>query len=153
MDIPSVCYSPIDIANYFLTYTDEEAGEFFSNLKLQKLVYYAQGFSLALNDAPLFQDSIEAWAHGPVIPGLYHHFKNYGAAAIEFSKDFDVNKIDEKTRELLNEVYKVYGQFSAWKLRNLSHEDLPYIEAYASPSKIITTESMRSYFKTQLKDA
>jgi len=49
-----------EVAKYFLSLTDEEAGDFFSNLKLQKLVYYAQGFHLALFDRPLFADNIEA---------------------------------------------------------------------------------------------
>jgi uncharacterized phage-associated protein len=50
-----------------------------SNLKLQKLMYYAQGFSLVLFNKPLFPERIEAWIHGPVIPAVYHKYKGYGA--------------------------------------------------------------------------
>ncbi|OQY42717.1 MAG: hypothetical protein B6240_13665 [Desulfobacteraceae bacterium 4572_87] len=53
---------------------DEEAGDLISNLKLQKLVYYAQGFYLALYDEPLFNEPIEAWTHGPVIRELYRSY-------------------------------------------------------------------------------
>lgn len=55
-----------DVADYFLTQSnetqsnDENSGDFLSNLKLQKLVYYAQGFSLALLNRPLFNEEIEA---------------------------------------------------------------------------------------------
>ena len=63
------CY---DIAKYFLAQADEEIGDLISNLKLQKLVYYAQGFYLALHDEALFPEDIEAWTHGPVVPVLYH---------------------------------------------------------------------------------
>ncbi|HSX79064.1 MAG TPA: type II toxin-antitoxin system antitoxin SocA domain-containing protein, partial [Candidatus Saccharimonadia bacterium] len=59
------CY---DVAQYFLAKADEDAGDLMSNLKLQKLVYYAQGFALALLDKPLFPQCIEAWIHGPVVP-------------------------------------------------------------------------------------
>ncbi len=64
-----------DVAEYFLSLADEEAGDFLSNLKLQKLVYYAQGFHLALFNRPLFMAAIHAWQHGPVVPELYHAYK------------------------------------------------------------------------------
>ena len=57
-----------DAADYFLSKIDEDAGDVITNLKLQKLVYYAQGFSLALCGRPLFAERIEAWQHGPVCP-------------------------------------------------------------------------------------
>ena len=53
-----------EIAKYFVSLVDEEAGDSISNLKLQKLLYYAQGFSLAFFDRPLFSESIKAWASG-----------------------------------------------------------------------------------------
>ena len=55
-----------DVAKYFLALTDEDAGDLISNLKLQKLVYYAQGFHLALFDTPMFGEPIEAWTHVPL---------------------------------------------------------------------------------------
>ncbi len=71
------CY---DVAQYFLAKADEDAGDLMSNLKLQKLMYYAQGFSLALCNKPLFPERIEAWIHGPVISALYHEYKGLEAA-------------------------------------------------------------------------
>lgn len=53
------CY---DIADYFLSLCDDDNGDLISNLKIQKLVYYAQGFSLAINDKPLFEEKIQAWS-------------------------------------------------------------------------------------------
>jgi uncharacterized phage-associated protein len=65
--------SCVEIAKYFLVQVEEELGDSISNLKLQKLVYYAQGFNLALFDGnPLFDEEIQAWTHGPVVPALYH---------------------------------------------------------------------------------
>lgn len=102
------CY---DIAKYFLCLVDEEAGDLISNLKLQKLVYYAQGFHLAIYNIPLFHEPIEAWTHGPVIPDLYHEYKQYGLGAIPQPDNVDFSKYDETTKKLLDEVYSVFGQF------------------------------------------
>lgn len=138
-----------DVAKYFLSLTDTEAGDLLSNLKLQKLCYYAQGFSLALNDRPLFGDSVHAWTHGPVIPSLYREYKVHGAGAIPAPEDFDSNVLDDQTRELLNEVFEVYGQYSAWKLRNMTHDEAPWVEAFQrGPGSQISEASLRAFFST-----
>lgn len=141
-----------DVAKYFLSLTDEEAGDFLSNLKLQKLVYYAQGFHLALFDRPLFADRIEAWTHGPVIPALYRAYKDYGAGAVPRAEDFDPETLDEAICKLLDEVYEVYGQYSAWRLRDMTHEEAPWVQAYGQGAfgAEIEQRAMRDYFRTQL---
>ena len=143
-----------NVANYFLKRQDEEAGDLMSNMKLQKLVYYAQGFYLAMTGEPLFNETIEAWEHGPVCVPLYHHYKEYGANPIPIPYDVDAYEVfTEKEREVLNEVYKHYGQFSAWKLRNLTHEDTPWIKSYHNGNAEITKSDMCCYFKTLLVDS
>lgn len=142
----------IDVANYFLSMQDEDAGDAISNLKLQKLVYYAQGFSLALYHKPLFEEEIKAWEHGPVISELYRKFKDYKAGPIPMPKNFDPNSFNRKEKELLDDINEVYGQYSAWKLRNMTHNDKPWKEAYESPHKSISTESLRNYFSNFLVD-
>ena len=67
--------SAVDVARYFLAQSDDDAGDIISNLKLQKLLYYAQGVTLALTGKPLFSDPIEAWQHGPVVPSVYRLYK------------------------------------------------------------------------------
>jgi uncharacterized phage-associated protein len=139
-----------DVAKYLLCLVDEEAGDLISNLKLQKLVYYAQGFYLAMYDIPLFLESIEAWTHGPVVPDLYHEYKQYGSGPIPQPDNIDLSKYDDNTRKLMDEVYSVFGQFSAWKLRNMTHEEPPWKDASDTAGEI-THEAMREYFKTQLQ--
>ena len=134
-----------EVAKYLLSKTDEEAGDVISNLELQKLVYYVQGFSLALNNRPMFEDNICAWQHGPVVPGLYNEYKSYGALGIPKPKDFDCSSIPQEDRELMDEVYDVYGQFSAWKLRNMTHEEAPWKNTPING--IISKESMKNFFK------
>ena len=140
-----------DVAEYFLSLQDEDAGDLISNLKLQKLVYYAQGCHLALYDEPLFEDRIEAWVHGPVVPSLYREYKTYGAAPIPNPGDTDFSKFDDEEREFLDEVYHVYGQFSAWKLKNMTHEDGPWRVA-SENQEAISNRSMKAYFKAQMKN-
>lgn len=140
-----------DIADYFITRVDEETDELISNLKLQKLVYYAQGFHLAMYDRPLFREPIRAWFHGPVVPELYHKYKQYGANGIPRPEDgIDLSKYEKHVCELLDEVHEVYGQFSAWKLRDLTHAEPPWKDTPLDNE--ISHESMRTYFKTQLVD-
>lgn len=138
-----------DVAKYFLSLTNEEEGDLISNLKLQKLVYYAQGSHLAIYDKPLFEEEIHAWAHGPVVPELYHEYKVHGQGSIPYPEEFDFSVLEEDTREFLNDVYDTFGQFSAWKLRNMTHEEPPWRDAYES-KVVITHKSLQEYFKTQI---
>ncbi|MEJ2653511.1 MAG: DUF4065 domain-containing protein [Gammaproteobacteria bacterium] len=138
-----------DVAKYFLSLTDEDSGDLISNLKLQKLMYYAQGFCLAIYDEPLFAEPIVAWTHGPVVPEIYHAYKQYGADAIPPDENFDIDSIPREARELLDEVYSAYGQFSAWKLRNMTHEEAPWKDAVEDNDEI-PHDSLSRYFKTLL---
>src|SRR6185312_5197943 len=120
--------TPLDISKYILSLNDVEFGDLISNLKLQKLVYYAQGFHLAMNNKELFEEDIIAWEHGPAVESLYHYYKGYGSNAIPVPEEFDDNVLLENEKTLLKEVYEVFGQFSAWKLRNMTHSERPWIE-------------------------
>ncbi|MGU9987360.1 MULTISPECIES: Panacea domain-containing protein [unclassified Rickettsia] len=77
MDKKDDILSAIDVAKYLLILVDREAGDAITQLKLQKLMYIAQGIHLVLYDKPLFKEEIEASQHGPVVRELYHEFKGY----------------------------------------------------------------------------
>ena len=70
-----------NIADHFLAVANE-CGSFISNLKLQKLLYYAQAWHLAIYDTRLFPERFQAWVHGPVIPEIYHRYKEFGPRPI-----------------------------------------------------------------------
>ena len=142
-----------DVAEFFLSRSDVDDGEFITHLKLQKLCYYAQGFGLAIYDTPLFNEPIEAWEHGPVVPTLWHQYKGFGANGIPAPEMIDLSKYSEEAVVLLEEVYDVYGQYSAWKLRTLTHSEKPWIDAFNNgTSKVIELETMRTFFKTLLEE-
>ena len=133
-------YSARDIANWFLwknkveqlenenEYDDKyEVYEGLSHLKLQKLLYFAQGVSLAINNESLFSDKIYAWTHGPVVREVYDKFKKYGRNDIELSinnKEMEVIETlesDSKISNVLNLVYDNFGIYTAWQLREMTH--------------------------------
>lgn len=138
-----------DVAHYFLDIQDEEAGELITNLKLQKLVYYAQGFHLAMFDQPLFTDQIKAWAHGPVVPQLWHDYKDCGSSPLDRPVGFDPSVFTPEQRDLLDEVYQEYGQYSAWRLRDMTHQE-PTWKAGFDGDGVVSQESMKAFFKTRL---
>jgi uncharacterized phage-associated protein len=119
----------LDAAKFFLSACDVDAGDLISNLKMQKLVYYAQGVHLATTGKRLFDEDIEAWEHGPVAPKLYDEFKKFGDKAIDL--DFlDFSGYDkvltEEQLEILADVYLTYGKFSAWALKDKTIEESPW---------------------------
>jgi len=142
-----------DVANYILEISREEAedGEYelISHMKLQKLVYFCQGFSLALFDRPLFPEPIEAWTHGPVCPKLYHVLKDYGSLPITSSIDPDKIMLDENEKLLVKMVYDVYGQYSAARLRKITHEKGPWKNSW--PASPISHEYMANYFDSLIE--
>lgn len=128
-----VTYTPQHIANYFLERAEDD-GIPMSPLKLIKLVYIAYGWNIALTSKKLFDEDIEAWQHGPVIPSLYHEFKHFKSKSIdEWAEHFDmdtgeacvphVNASDTETNLVLSKVWAAYSRFSAWALREKTHED------------------------------
>lgn len=137
-----------DVAKYFLSKVDSSAGDLISNLKLQKLVYYAQGLHLAMLGTPLFKADIEAWEHGPVVPSLYHTYKHYESGPIPPPADLDIKQYDKKTREYLDEIYDVFNQFSALKLRELTHSEDPWKKT--NKGEVISHELMQKYLKKYL---
>lgn len=143
-------YTAEQIASWFLLYNnlkvEEEGADSITNLKLQKLLYYAQGCYLALENKPLFNDNIVAWKHGPVVECIYNKYSPYGSSgiSIEESDYKNVEDIEKRDCDILEEVYKVFGKYSAWQLRNMTHEESPWKETMQSD--IISNDKIKSYF-------
>jgi uncharacterized phage-associated protein len=136
-----------DVAKYFVSLVDEEAGDSISNLKLQKLLYYAQGVHLALHDEPLFPEPIEAWTHGPVVPHVYRQYKQHRGEPIPVEK-VDLERYDNRVREIVTEVNEVFAQFSALKLRAMTHNERPWMETPQGCT--IPNDLMKEFFKTMV---
>lgn len=144
--------TPTDVLGVFLTLQefDGDSGDTISNMKAQKMLYYAQGWHLAKFGSQLFQDEFEAWQYGPVIPVVWGKLKEFGSDQIILKdEEFDINKFSEGQRDLLVSVYKTYGQFTAWKLRDMTHEESPWKDVFKPgvPNINISKESIAKYFK------
>lgn len=138
------------VADYFLSLVKEEEGDLMTNLKLQKLLYYAQGFHLATFGKPLFDKKIEAWIYGPVVPYMFKKYESYGKGAIPYKHNGGFDDIDDETKALLDEVYTVYGQFSASALKDIVKMDPPY---FNTPIRgVIEHDVMTEYFQTRIND-
>lgn len=157
-------YNSLDIARYIINHLNEENSSV-SNLKLQKLLYFVQGFFLAIKDEPCFNDRIEAWDFGPVVPNAYHEFKEFGSNGIPMIKtyfkfnsdnfwdsetvEFDDKVINDNDKELINAVLDLYKNYSATALVRLTHNQDPWSNTYDQGCKnlIISNESIKEYFK------
>lgn len=144
-------HSASDVAKWFLSHNrvamDEEAAEYITNLKLQKLLYYAQGCFLAITGSPLFDDPILAWKHGPVVRSVYDEYKHNGSDGIKFEDDFDVRQFTKQENSILTQVYNEFGQYSAWKLRNMTHNEAPWKET--PQNQEIKQDKLKSFFERE----
>ncbi len=157
-------YSAESIANAFIELAAKE-GKPLSNMKLQKLLYFAQGHSLSLLGEPIITDEAQAWDYGPVYPEVYHAFKHFGAGSIQkplAHPFFDPEGGDEhdpwaapndpKDRAFLKAVWNAYSNKSAVQLSEMSHvSNGPWEKARkASPNArhvVIPKDSIATYFK------
>jgi uncharacterized phage-associated protein/ribosome-binding protein aMBF1 (putative translation factor) len=129
------------VAEYLLVEQDKDDN--ITNLKLQKLLYYAQGYALALLGHKAFPERVMAWEHGPVVSEVYAVYAN-GRQAIPRPASFDKRSLDVEMRELLDHVYAKYGQYEAWKLAEMTHEEAPW---KGTPQNAeITGEALTAFF-------
>jgi uncharacterized phage-associated protein len=139
----SEVYSAQSIANFFLGKSEV------SPMKLQKLIYYAHGWFLALYDRPLINEFVEAWEYGPVIPSLYHDFKHYGNSPIsEKALLFEGEPLPEnnpRVVKFLNRIWELYSGFTGMQLSNMTH-------AAGTPWEMTVAESQEENYGLKMKN-
>jgi uncharacterized phage-associated protein len=144
-----------EVANYILCYV-HEFGDLITNLKMQKLVYYAQAWFLAVYDKPLFDDRLEAWIHGPVQPSLYQRFKRYGWEPI--LEEVVCPTFPGDIEDHLQEIMDVYGDLTAHHLERLVHQEDPWKKARGGLpldercSNPISHDDMKTFYKSLLDE-
>ena len=138
----------MEIANALLEISQSE-GLPISNLHLQKMLYYAQGFSYAFDHRELFEDDFEAWKDGPVIPKVYNEFRRYGASPVAPTEAGALGHIANKeTRDFLQIIVQTVGKKDPWALVEKTHAEAPWRENYSySDSRIIPKKDIQTYFE------
>jgi uncharacterized phage-associated protein len=130
---------------------DDEFIEYTSRLKLLKLLYYIQGYHLAMFNAPLFKDKIEAWLHGPVVPSVYRWAKDLADEELQDEamndKQMGALNLHPQQTELISEVLKIYNKYSAYGLRDKTHTEMPWLSVYEQgKNNEITQDSLKNFF-------
>lgn len=138
-----------DVARFFIDLAAHQNkadnGDLMTNLRLQKLLYFAQGWHLARYGTPLFDAPVEAWTHGPVVPEVYHQYKKNGSQGILSAGDIDVNVFTPTEYELLLDVAREYANYSTYALVSLSHAaNAPW--SHTQRSAIIPQNEIHAYF-------
>lgn len=137
-------YDALTIAKWIINKVHPEP------LKLQKLLYLAQGYSYAFHDRPLFYEELEGWVHGPVVRNVYNIFRDYQFNNIDIN--FEIEDLDEESLDVLNYVVDNFSKYDSKYLEDLSHKQEPWIlsrnglDPDERSDKTITKESISNYF-------
>ena len=164
------------VANFFIDLGRAYKVHDLTPMKLQKLVYYAHGWHLAVTGKPLITEPVQAWPFGPVIPQLYHDCKEYDDSPVTrkltsmellpgtmkfrtFTPEIEGKspEIDE-TKAILTKVWNTYSKFTSIQLSNMTHEaGTPWDQVNRQyggqiPKKmVIDNDVIRQYFEKQAK--
>ena len=142
----------VSVANYILG-IGETLGDHITHLKLQKLLFYSQAFYLgAYNGEKLFPEKVEAWEHGPVVRKVWDKYKGYGSHPLMSDPPGGQPvQFEHRQMVLINDVYETYGQYSAWRLRQMTHKELPWRIAWDQGERTgdyeITPEILVKHFE------
>jgi uncharacterized phage-associated protein len=163
-------YDALAIANEFLDLASKE-GTRLDHLKLQKLLYCAHGWYLALTGKPLLREHVEAWAYGPVVPTVYHEFKRFGSGeifepALRLGRD-ETGKpalvahrvsLKDYDQAVIQQVWQAYRNFTGLQMSSLTHTPGSAWDKTikANPGRIgvdIPDDQIRAEFSSQLQAA
>jgi uncharacterized phage-associated protein len=139
-----------DVANYIL----QNVGPM-TSMKLQKLVYYSQAWSLVWDESPLFGEDFQAWAFGPVCLELYEAHKNeYELAKDRFALYPGLQGLSVCQAETVDAVIRTYNVFSGQQLSDLTHSEAPWndaregVEPLERSTNVINKAAMSEFYTT-----
>ena len=141
----------------YLVFISQRHGDPITNLKLQKLLYYAQGWHLALCGRRLFREQIQAWLRGPVVYEVWQNYNSYRWRPI--TRRVRPPPMGDATRVYLNSLYAAYQDYSAYTLEQMTHNELPWQIARRGlgnnePSTaIIPVKHIEAYFSGRMNAA
>jgi uncharacterized phage-associated protein len=160
-------YLATAVANELLD-RSAQSGQKLTQINIQKLVYFAHGWHLALRKCPLIQEPIEAWQYGPVVKRLYQQFRRFGSEPItEKAMEYQVNtrgeliastpsicssdpSEDEYAKSLVGAIWTNYGGLPPFRLVEITHlAGSPWANAIAQNRSTIPNDEIQKYFESQ----
>lgn len=144
--------SVLDVAEYIL----KKMGPV-TTMKLQKLCFYTQAYSLAWLDRPAFFEKVEAWTNGPVVYALFDkHRRKYTVDTIQGG---DATKVDPDIRVIADVICDLFGGMTGGQLSDRTHSEAPWRDAHAGdengdlqPNGTITHDAMKQYYSQARRD-
>lgn len=139
-----------DVARYFISLSEESTPYAITPLKLQKLIYYAQGFHLSRFGVPLFNEDLQAWVHGPVVRKIYDDYKYLGYRTITkepFDNTHFLTDEDLLTNEefrTIDKVWEIFGNLDGKTLEELTHQEDPWL--FTNINNVIDNDLIEEYF-------
>lgn len=110
----------LDVAQYIYDEYKRQSGESIDEMKLHKLLYFAQRESLAITNEPLFEGDFEGWKYGPVSREVRIHYSDEGF----YYKD--KKELSAEGAYITKNVILQYGTLASWKLSQLSHDEFSW---------------------------
>jgi len=136
-----------EVAKYFLTKFDSQDKQN-SHIKVQKLLYYSQGFWMVLNNqTALFPEKIEAWKYGPVVPDVYYNW-NSGERIFFHTGTLNLKK---DVTDFLDKIWNTFGDWTVSQLVAKTHVEAPWMTAVRDGKSEITLRSIYEYFQDKVK--
>lgn len=126
-----------------------------THMRLQKLLYYVQGWSLAIRGNPMFDSVIQAWRHGPVAQDAWAYFKGYEEREIPDEEGIEPDTLSQDDRAFIESIWESYKKYSVAGLRHKTHNERPWQEARgdldedARSNSPISEGTMRDFFRQQ----
>lgn len=139
--------SVFDVAEFFIRMANQSEDDQMTNLKVNKLLYYAQGTFLARTGRPLFNNQIEAWQLGPVVSDIYHKYKVCGKAPIISEDDIDRTCFTDEEFDTLLDVMREFGQYTGSALVTFTHRPgTPWSNARDNGIPVLNQSDIKNYF-------
>lgn len=126
----------IDAARYILHLAGQEPEfEPITQMRLHKLLYYVQAWSLVDQNAPLFPEQLRAWKHGPMVKAIRDEFSAYDRAPIPAPDNWHADVLSASERAIIESVWESYKAYSPAQLRKMTHHERPWREARGDRSE------------------
>jgi uncharacterized phage-associated protein len=159
----------LELAKYFLYLSErdaqqagDEAVSDMNPMKLQKLLYYCQCYSLGFTGQPLFGDPIEAWQYGPIVRRVYKEYQEYKGKYFPLDLVESPPNIDDYSSAVARLVMRDKGKFSAIALMKMTHQENAWRESWRKikdvyahnhlVGEVLSIETMRRDFETALTE-